>query len=69
MSTYTPTSGDFDWYVSSTCDGGQCIRVARQDQLVLIGNTNQPDLITKFTIDEWRKFLEGVKLGDFDRIA
>ena len=69
MSAYTSTSGNLDWHVTSTCDGGACVKVARQGQFVLIGNTNVPDVITEFTIDEWHEFLKGVKLGDFDNIA
>ena len=36
----------------------------------MIGNTNNPEAAAnEFTIDEWRQFLAGVKLGDFDGIA
>jgi hypothetical protein len=31
---------------------------------------NDPDgPISEFTADEWRQFLAGIKLGDFDGIA
>ncbi len=36
----------------------------------MIGNTNNPEgAANEFTVDEWRQFLAGVKLGDFDGIA
>lgn len=58
------------WRVSRTCDAGACIKVARQGESVLIGNTNSPEgPFGEFTADEWRHFLAGVKLGDFDGIA
>lgn len=61
---------DLDWSVSSTCDGGQCIRVARQGEVVMIGSTCDPDgPVSEFTVAEWRHFLAGAKLGDFDGIA
>jgi hypothetical protein len=67
MSKYVVASEGLDWHVSRTCDNGQCIRVARRGNSVLIGNTNSPEgPVSEFTTDEWRQFLAGAKLGDFD---
>lgn len=61
--------GGSDWRVSSTCEGGACVGVIRQGDLVLIGNTTDPEShVGRFTKDEWRQFLAGVKLGDFDDV-
>ncbi|MGO8891279.1 MAG: DUF397 domain-containing protein [Streptosporangiaceae bacterium] len=69
MSSYAP-EGDLDWRVARLCDGGACVRVARRGDSVLIGNTKKPEgLTSEFTTDEWRQFLAGAKLGDFDGIA
>jgi predicted secreted Zn-dependent protease len=63
-------AGDLDWRVSRTCDNGQCITVARDGDFVMIGNTSSPEgPFGEFTVDEWRHFLAGVKMGDFDGIA
>jgi hypothetical protein len=36
----------------------------------MIGNTNDPAApANEFSVGEWRQFLAGVKLGDFDGIA
>jgi hypothetical protein len=44
--------------------------VARKGESVMIGNTNSPDgPFKEFTMDEWREFLAGAKLGHFDGIA
>jgi len=44
--------------------------VARQGELILIGNTKHPEgPVSVFTRDEWRNFITGIKLGDFDGIA
>lgn len=57
------------WLVSRTCESGACIGVARRGDYVLIGNSSNPDAaISEFTIDEWRQFIAGVKLGDFDSL-
>lgn len=70
MSAYESVSGNLDWHVSRTCESGACIRVARLGEFVLIGNTNDPTgPVGEFTTDEWRQFLAGAKLGDFDGIA
>ena len=67
-----PTSAeeDLDWRVSRTCDNGQCIKVARKGNFVIIGNTNRPEgPFNEFTMDEWRHFVAGIELGDFDGIG
>jgi predicted secreted Zn-dependent protease len=70
MSIHASAPGDLEWRVSRTCDGGQCIKVARKGELVVIGSTIQPaGPVSEFTVDEWRHFLAGAKLGDFDGIA
>jgi hypothetical protein len=68
MSTYSSASGDLSWKVSSFCDGGQCVKVARRGEFVLVGNTNNPEIVSEFTVDEWSQFLAGAKLGEFDSI-
>lgn len=69
MSTYG-VPGDLEWHVSRTCESGACVRVARRDGSVLIGNSSDPEgPVSTFTTEEWRQFLAGVKLGDFDGIA
>jgi hypothetical protein len=36
----------------------------------MVGNANNPAApANEFSIDEWRQFLAGVKLGDFDGMA
>jgi hypothetical protein len=61
---------DSGWRVSSVCDGGTCVGVARKGEFVLIGNTGDPNGgVTRFTPQEWRAFVAGVKLGDFDDLA
>jgi hypothetical protein len=70
MSTSASAPGDLEWRVSRTCDTGACIKVARKGESVVIGSTtSSADLVSEFTADEWRHFVAGVKLGDFDGIA
>jgi hypothetical protein len=65
----TSAAADLDWHVSRTCESGACVKVARSGDSVLIGNTTDPAGLTcAFTADEWREFLAGAKLGDFDNI-
>ena len=70
MSENNPPSGYITWRISRTCDSGACVGVARQGEVVFIRNTNNPEgPVSEFTTDEWRQFLAGAKLGDFDEIA
>jgi uncharacterized protein DUF397 len=70
MSTFPSAPGDLSWCVSRTCDGGACIKVARQGDVVMIGNTSHPNgPIATYTWAEWNEFLVGAKRGDFDDLC
>ena len=70
MSTNPVVSGDFDWRISRLCDSGACVGVARHGEFVLIGNSSSPEApVSQFTRQEFRTFIAGVKLGDFDDLA
>jgi hypothetical protein len=70
MPTYASAPGDLQWRVSRTCESGACVGVARRGEDIFIGNTSDPESpVSKFTTDEWRHFLAGVKLGHFDGVA
>jgi hypothetical protein len=70
MITYPSAEGGVGWRVSRTCDGGACVMVMRREDSVIFGNTSQPDGPTyAYTMAEWKEFIAGVKLGDFDDIA
>ena len=70
MFANTPAAGDFEWRISRTCDSGACVGVARRGESIFIANTNNLDgPVSEFTIEEWRQFLAGAKLGDFDGIV
>jgi hypothetical protein len=70
MSENIPAPGDISWRISRTCDSGACVGVARRGESVIIGNSNNPEgPVSEFSVQEWRQFLAGAKLGDFDGIA
>ena len=55
------------WRVSRRCDGGACVMVARDGELILIGSTTQPDgPKISFTKTEVAAFAAGIKSGEFD---
>jgi hypothetical protein len=66
----TLASGRIVWKISSKCDSGQCIGVARRGETILITDTsNLRGPVGEFSIGKWRQFIADVKLGDFDEIA
>ena len=70
MIVYPSAPPDLSWRVSRTCEGGACVMVARHGNTVVFGNTTQPEgPIYAYTRAEWKEFLAGAKLGDFDDIA
>jgi hypothetical protein len=43
------------------------VRIAHKDDMVLIGDSKDPDgPVLAYSQAEWRTFAEGIKQGDFD---
>lgn len=64
MSTAPP-----QWVKSRRCDTSACVEVAEVEDEVAIRNSTEPD--ASFTVGskvQWRRFLEGVKDGEFAHI-
>ena len=60
-------SEGLEWRVSRTCDGGACVMVARNGDIIFFGNTTQPDgPKLSYTSAEVKAFATGIKRGDFD---
>lgn len=55
-------------YRKSSCSNSSqlCVGVAYKDNDVLVVNTNTQDLVLRFTREEWRAFIAGVKANEFD---
>lgn len=52
---------------SSLCDvGSSCVEAQIIDDSVHIRDSEDPSVVLIFTHAEWRTFIEGIKLGEFD---
>jgi Domain of unknown function (DUF397) len=59
--------GDLSWRVARRCDAGSCVRIAQKGDMVLIGDSKDPEgPVLAYSTAEWRTFAEGLKQGDFD---
>ena len=57
------------WYRSSYCTGAasSCVEVAWDEGNVLVRDSKDPTgPVLRFTGEEWRAFLEGVRGGEFN---
>lgn len=56
------------WRKSSRSQYNACVEVCFRDGRVPVRNSRDPDgPVLEFTAPEWDAFVEGVKLGEFDR--
>lgn len=55
------------WRTSSTSGGGECVEVRPLSEIVEVRDSKHPDgAVLVFNFDEWARFVEGVRLGEFD---
>lgn len=55
-----------DWLRSSLCGAGNCVEVASLGDGVAVRDSKGGTDLLVFTADEWRAFVGGVKIGEFD---
>ena len=59
---------DLAWRKSSRSQYNACVEVRFLGDCVPLRNSRDPDgPVLVFTVPEWDAFVEGVKLGEFDR--
>ena len=55
------------WYKSSTSGDGACVEIRIAAESVDVRNARDPSgAVLSFTYAEWRAFLSGVRLGEFE---
>jgi hypothetical protein len=68
MERVDPASPDgLTWRTSRYCNGGDCIRVASDGNVVYVGDSKDPGgPVLSYTKDEWRSFVARIKRGAYD---
>jgi Domain of unknown function (DUF397) len=70
MATDAARSADTQWRKSSFCATGECVEVTRQDGMLVIRDSKHPMAGTqRYTQQEWRAFVLGIKAGEFDDLG
>jgi hypothetical protein len=63
-----PNRDDARTRISSFCTAGACVGIAWNGDEVVVVDTKRPDGAgLRFTSEEWRAFVAGVKAGEFDQ--
>lgn len=58
------------WRKASFCASGECVEVTQRDGMILMRDSKEPDgNPLRYTAEEWKTFLRGVKAGEFDDLA
>ena len=67
-SNKTPSApGELAWRVARDCDPGNCVRIAPDAGMIIIGDTKNPGgPVLSYTRDEWITFVQGIRQGDVD---
>jgi metallophosphoesterase superfamily enzyme len=63
----SPGLADTLWRTAVKSGGGNCIQVARRQDVIMIGDSKHPSgPVLSYTLQEWDAFLDGAKKGEFD---
>jgi len=59
---------ELTWRTANSCGNGACVEIARDGQDWLVRDTKDggAGANLRFTAEEWRAFVEGVRAGEFD---
>lgn len=65
-----PTPFSVDWRTAKSCTANNCVQVGVVDDAVGIRDSKDPDgAILRYSVNEWKSFVAGVKNGDFDDLV
>jgi hypothetical protein len=57
------------WRKASFCASGECVEVARQDDMIVMRDSKQPrGGVLRYSPEEWQSFVRGIKAGEFDNL-
>jgi hypothetical protein len=57
-----------EWHKSSRCDTANCIEIGYVGDSVAVRDSKDPDGPSlRFSLDEWRAFVAGIRNGEFNR--
>jgi hypothetical protein len=63
----TSEEGSSAWRRSSKCANSECVEVASERDMILLRDSKSPETPAfRYTKQEFRAFLDGVKAGEFD---
>jgi hypothetical protein len=55
---------------ASFCASGECIEVMQQEEMIVLCDSKNPrGRVLRYTAEEWRSFVRGVKAGEFDDLG
>jgi Domain of unknown function (DUF397) len=54
------------WRKASFCASNECVEVARQDDLILVRDSEDASgSVLRYTTEEWLSFVREIKAGEF----
>jgi hypothetical protein len=58
------------WRKASFCASRECVEVAQHEGMIVLRDSKEPrGRVLRYTADEWRSFVRGVKAGEFDDLG
>jgi hypothetical protein len=70
LSSYGTIAQEPQWRRSSRCASRECVEVGTQDGMVLVRDSKDPSGgVLRYSFDEWRAFVVGVRAGEFDDLC
>jgi hypothetical protein len=66
----TPRPEQLAWLRASFCANRECVEVAQRDGEIVLRDSKDPHgHVLRYTADEWRSFVRGIKAGEFDDLG
>lgn len=57
------------WRKASFCAAGECVEIARQNDMIVLRNSSAPGTVVSYTTEEWQAFATGFRAGQFDDLG
>jgi Domain of unknown function (DUF397) len=69
MKLYELSPKSVRWRRSSFCAAHECAEIARKGDNILMGSSLAPRKLVKYTPEEFKALLTGIRAGEFDDLT
>jgi hypothetical protein len=64
-----PQTGPIVWRKASFCQSGECLEIAKLNNMIVMRDSKDPRYMLPHTVEEFRFLVQSIKAGEYDDLG